>query len=699
MTSEQESGEVGVARDRYISLVIPGGVALGAYYAGAIAQIGFFLAKWDDLRTSGQDDLPAIHLDVISGASAGALTGAMLFQFIGSNFYKTSEMGQPDDLEKRLMVWLQNNFDAWCQEYLNMESLLSKGVNRTSILNPDPIEAIAGKMIPVIKPSLPSGQKRLIYTCTLTGVDPVNYELEMDAAPCVFEESSDRLVDMLGRTRRDWITFRIHSFQDQYPSRNLVYRSGDIVFEEIASDKEGFAGRDSLSVLWTRLKWSALASGAFPFAWNPIQMERSTRYYPDVEYGRTGFREMKYSDGGIIDNMPLDRACKVLRDYSQMEGGDQAGLFDKRTYIFISTDLADSQYRIRTDPSLSSGIDPGRYPLFRQGVLAGALFESVREQSFFDDLRDAKRINEQLKNRQHLLWPQFARYTKLLARKTLVSECSQMRLDILNLISEGKSNPNKKYVRSKYRFTLRQVAYRDTVQEMGRQHRMTSVQFFHLVLNILLNDFVHGNAQKHELHVAQIRATERLNSQFMGNFGGFINEDFMKRDFIIGMKSASAWLSEWIAEEKLHRLTVASERHWNKLTPNAILPNPNVPNSYAALPSKDRSRFEQNLSEAIGRYFKFVPLIRTLSLWIGVGLVVSSLLLFGLSVTRVLPLLTSAGAFAWVLLLAIGCGLLHLYRNYFSQPGSALLKMLNKATERQVQTIEQSGMAESSLLE
>src|SRR4051812_43369271 len=80
-----------------LTMILSGAISLGAYEAGVVSQIAFALDKWNEARP---DAPPLAVIDVISGASAGAMTGAMLAAHI-------MQGGDPAD-------FVNANLNTWC---------------------------------------------------------------------------------------------------------------------------------------------------------------------------------------------------------------------------------------------------------------------------------------------------------------------------------------------------------------------------------------------------------------------------------------------------------------------------------------------------------------------------------------------------------------------------------------------------------
>ena len=153
-------------KPQYVSVVLSGGISLGAYHAGAVAQVGWFLSEWNKLCDEDKS-LPRIFVDVVSGASAGAMTGAMLAHFIGSDYYATYPNQSKFAGLTKEEFFVKQNFDTWCGEKLSILNLLEgeDAADRTSVLSNSVLQKLAEEAMPHVEPALPKGQGKLIYTC------------------------------------------------------------------------------------------------------------------------------------------------------------------------------------------------------------------------------------------------------------------------------------------------------------------------------------------------------------------------------------------------------------------------------------------------------------------------------------------------------------------------------------------------------
>ncbi len=527
---------------RYLSVVLSGGISLGAFHAGAVAQLGWFLARWNTERKG--TDLPSIYVDVVSGASAGALTGAMLTHFIGTNFYEKKSKGSEAE---RLREFVRANHDAWCGERLSFNGLIASAdaARRRSFFSNSAAEELAAEFLPACDPALPEGQRRLIYTCTLTSLEPIPFSVKLPSATAPGDH------ELIGKTRRDWITFMI-AHSDAVPSRlmdaqrkptNAAYAptADSPIFMELASDTQDTSSPATRDLLWLRFRMAAIASGSFPIAWSPVRFGRRQSFYPAEAQSKDRPNErmrFTYMDGGVIDNMPLGRAAKVMRDYS-LWTKDREGVAS-RAYVLIGTIPGD----VKPDPvPLGGELEPVRSTgtlLLEQG---GPIFESMREQSYFDDLQGARDLNKRLEDREQVIFP----YLLKIAQSTVNAseEAGAIERQILEVLKGRLVGATDSDADAKAWLLRLEEQYQGTQSDILAQAD-GDVQRLYLKLMIFY-DLTAGLNGRHYVKILAINPKVVPQSAFAGNFGGFFAQEFMQQDFQHGMEQAREVLKQYVA--------------------------------------------------------------------------------------------------------------------------------------------------------
>jgi predicted acylesterase/phospholipase RssA len=551
-----------------LTLIAPGGVSLGAYFAGAVAQLGVFLARWEEyIEKEGNESLPRIQLDVISGASAGSLTGAMLFQFIGTSYYET----EGGTLDERLERWVKANFNAWCGDAVQVEQLLShpKDSPRTSIFSASSLEKTAHEAIKDLNVKLPSEQNRLLYSCTVTSLEPKEDSLTLPGCPKV-RNPNERTngLSMKVQTRADHFGFRMRRMHTPKNTNTLAAYFNGTLFEEVSSLKNMGNGNDqdqkaNLTILWSRLKWAALSSGSFPLAWNPVEFPRLQRDYfkrSSPQYMRAQYDTITYTDGGVLNNNPLNRSFEMLRNYleiSDEEPGDR-----NRVCFFISADPVKREACVCQDApepaNLPKETEPHRLESVNLGSLAGSLISAMREQTFDDDVRAAIEQNNILQNQRTKLLPTLVDSTRNLADE----ECLSVERNFLRCLKEmiAPRARNDEHLQNWVsRLHDRALAKLD---REGLTKGVSEPARKAVAAQLALIDHVHKTETRIEVQTLLVQPMDDLYSGFLEAFGGFLNKEYMVRDFIQGAEAAHRTLEDWLGDLSGLTLTPRCLARW-----------------------------------------------------------------------------------------------------------------------------------------
>ena len=259
-----------------IALVLGGGASLGSYIGGAVSEI---------IRAvQGNRRKDTVVIDVIAGASAGALNAALAARCLSVN--------------RNLLPWIEK---AWVDAadasvLLDPARPQREGWLDVSVLDDLARSLVASDPASDDEPSRAAG-KSIRLGFTLANLYGVPY---------------DRRYRFLNEPDRSFGT-RVHT---------------DAIKFELT--KESRAG----APVWGEVADAAVASASFPFAFPPRQIGRSKADYPGARLtvGPGGKVDMWYLDGGLFDNAPLGLA----RDLVEMEGGHQG---QDRRYLFVEPAL------------------------------------------------------------------------------------------------------------------------------------------------------------------------------------------------------------------------------------------------------------------------------------------------------------------------------------------------------------------------
>lgn len=485
----------------HMSLILSGAISLGAYEAGVVSQLAYAIARWNEERPEGP---PQVVIDLISGASAGAMTGGMLAAHL-------MEGGDPRE-------FVLANLESWASEATTFENQLKplEG-DRHSFLSSGRIDQIAQRLFrPASKDPRRVRQDELIYTCTVTSLDEIPFEFRAESTV------PNQPFTMVGVTRRDWVTFSIAP-PDEAP--------------QVVEVAHG-ARRDETDHVhpadWNRLRAFAVASGAFPVAWQPQVISRYPQDYAEPWGNLDQELRLRYSDGGTLDNLPLERASDALPSLRTFNPDDE------RVYVIIEPDPAPEQF----DPPVGDPQPPERDGATPVLSVLGSVYDALREQSFHRDLYNSQKTNSRLWARRQL----FPKAIATLTRAVPPEGVAQAEADALGMLQKylsghGRGQKAKEAVDRYERTLLRQGPTRTCQGELPETHR-------HLfILNMALADHIAGLADRHIVRIERIFPPSEtlqkrpLAGKKLGHFGGFLGRELMKHDFIAGLADARVWLA------------------------------------------------------------------------------------------------------------------------------------------------------------
>lgn len=281
-----------------IALILSGAVALGSFEAGVVHE----------LLAAASSGAP-ITIDVIAGSSAGSLVGAMAA--------KSLVTGAP--YRHMLPRWTEVTLDLLTRSYESAEQALRRGKPRdTGILSTNAVREVLQQYLvrdPIGRSFQPTyASDRIVLLMTLTN---------LDGLPGTLAEGDD-----VRFSEAVTFTFRVPE------PRNL--------------------GRSSLPpAIWERVALAGMASSAFPGAFDPEYLAWPQRLQvPGLVSEEWENDEllaalhqmdpriqprMRYCDGGILDEQPLERAIGSLVRMvgSQGQNGPETLVYDPRRLCLL----------------------------------------------------------------------------------------------------------------------------------------------------------------------------------------------------------------------------------------------------------------------------------------------------------------------------------------------------------------------------
>ena len=301
-----------------LAIAISGAVSLGCFEAGILYEV--LRAIGEHNRLAREEDA-RIFVDVLTGASAGAMTAALAARYL---LHEPSSLELPHD---------NPLYEAWVKR-ADIGRLLppSSDPDRRSLLSSDAVAEIAGTLLtgPVVGVGVPhravdASERRLRLGFTLADVN-------------------GRSETLPSWERRPMVTYADH---------------GDAVAFDL--------GMIPSPEQWAFIAQAARAAGAFPLAFRPLELERGT----PLEMDLGGYPEpvtRLYTDGGTFDNQALALGRKLV----SRRGYDDA---DRRYYLYISPLAAEERSEPLDGKSATLGVF---LPRLFQAILEQARLEPWR---------------------------------------------------------------------------------------------------------------------------------------------------------------------------------------------------------------------------------------------------------------------------------------------------------------------------------
>lgn len=314
-----------------VAITIAGAVSLGAYEAGVVYELLEAFRLWNASCDAGTVSGEKIYVDVLTGASAGGMTAAMLGQrlmFDGASMQgaETNPLYRTwvERIDIRELVRLQPDENKW-----------------HSLLSSDLIEKI--------------GREALIDWMTtrqaLSGAHPVVERAE-DGEPNPLDVG-------MAMTNLNGVDYMLRIVGSDEGGFNYTRSDDQMLFRIKANDRGNVAK-------WERMRGAAVASGAFPAAFRAKGLKRRSCEYGTalpsstafqqvgetyVDWEAEGTRRFAYADGGVLQNQPLGMAKNFVDarvKAAQASGEEKAyALADDRLYVLISPHAVKSTARNR----------------------------------------------------------------------------------------------------------------------------------------------------------------------------------------------------------------------------------------------------------------------------------------------------------------------------------------------------------------
>ncbi len=313
---------------RKLAIVISGAVSLGSYEAGVMYELLEAIALHNE--SVGADHPERVVIDVITGASAGAMTAAILSQqlYFGGTKLRHPYEGNP-------------LFDAWVKN-VSIDQLLKvhPDEHRYSLMSSAVIDAIGRQSIPddpgLILDPHPAAAKSLQVGFAMSNLNGYKQEIPGSGSNESFAYSryKDQFVCRLQRLASK------HDELDSIPSRPGKTIQLTEMEPQLMGRKVVWEPMNNICS-WGILREMALSSGAFPFAFRARRIVRSGGSKKSMMATRDSSIKSTsgdklyggnylYTDGGVFENEPVGMAANLT------EVLDAGHADTNRSYLFVA---------------------------------------------------------------------------------------------------------------------------------------------------------------------------------------------------------------------------------------------------------------------------------------------------------------------------------------------------------------------------
>jgi len=528
--------------ERRLAISIKGGVSLGTYEAGVLAET-LSLIEYNN----SQNGSTKWYIDAMSGASAGSITAALVAVSLITGIKRsTAHSASRPDAASPLE-------DAWVNA-LSFDALRPQDNSSTSnydLLDTSKLDGLAGKyapypMTPQRHAALRPGNADLRLRFSLSRAYP-------SITPVQTRAGGDINIEEYAQTTSFFVT--LSEANSLAVCANGFAAPG---YGNLDPRVTGTAG-------WAAFIRSAIASGSFPFAFAP----RNLLLWSDVHT----WVDTYFIDGGLFDNDPIGEAINIAHDIDWYSPFANAYDDSDRRFLIVHTQPYAEPTQLAIDP------DP-----YKLGI---NLINSMLSESMESGLRGIKQVNGAIKQR--------ADFLSMLASQIRYGADFGFSDSLLRQLAVWRKMDMKKEFEP-----LRDVLVPDLARTnpdiyaivssfpaQADRDRFRDIAFaFDLALNI---------ADKVQLDPIYVAPDAKLSGDNLFAFAGFLVDNFRKRDFAQGRFDARATWSKIAALQPNEFLLPSAD---NQQYPVPVQP----PSSTDVANNPDnQQQYQKKVAEFFGR--------------------------------------------------------------------------------------------------
>lgn len=505
-----------------LAITIAGAVSLGSYEAGVLYELLRAIRTYNE--TAPTED-KKIYVDVLTGASAGGMTAAMVSQRL---------MYDAASLEGEFTNAL---YQAWVESIslMKLVKMHCREKKWHSLFSSDLIHAI--------------GREMLITSMDGKGSGP-------HAAVERINDVPQTLRVGLALTNLNGIDYMIPIAGNDDDGFNYT-TSVDQKRFEVAAD--GQANK----VQWKQMCDTAVGSGAFPAAFRPQAIERKVEEYGDrlpandadwvegktyVKWRGASPSEFPYSDGGVLQNQPLGIAKNLVdaavKDRAARLGPSAFRDAHDRLYVFVAPHSVKSSAESLHAKKITI------WDELRQ------LINVYMRQAMFHDWIFAEGVNQKVRS----LDQRASQLAEVMAARSIDIGSLLKASSDLNALLMGHEEPE--------RLARLQEQYGAEYDKVNKTAGSQAATAFVSAL-ATLEAAAHLEARDKMKIVAVIADPRKeLAGSGLSAFVGFFKKSYREHDYWVGRKKTREYLKRTDVKSILEVTKWPEEDLWNTALPN-----------------------------------------------------------------------------------------------------------------------------------
>lgn len=504
-----------------LAVTIAGAVSLGSYEAGVLYELMRAIRTFNEAASNNKK----IYVDVLTGASAGGMTAAMVSQRL--MYDATSLEGE----------FSNSLYQAWVERISLME-LVKMGWSEKkwhSLFSSDLIDSI--------------GRDMLITSMKKPGSGPHAAVEQINGVP-------ETLRVGLALTNLNGIDYMIPILGSDEGGFNYT-RSVDQKLFEVA------AGGQANAAQWEQMCDAAVGSGAFPAAFRPKGIQRSVDEFGDrlpadkhrwvqgktyVDWSGPSPTDFAFSDGGVLQNQPLGIAKDLV----------DAAVADRESRLGPATqcDGSDRLYVFVTPHSVKSTAATLQAQEITIWNELKQLFRVYTRQAMFHDWIIAEGVNQNIK----LLDMRASELADVIAHGVVdVVSLSKTTSDLNGLLMPNREQARLNRLREQY-----SVEYRRVLDAVGPE----AAEAFVGALATLEAAAQLENRDKMKIVAVTADAQKELAGSGLSAFVGFFKKSFRQHDYWVGRLKTRVYLQRTDVKKILDVTKWPEEDSWKRGLPN-----------------------------------------------------------------------------------------------------------------------------------